>query len=674
MTKDIMRTMVDLLNSYRYAYYNFGESSISDQEYDKLFDDLARMEEETGICYADSPTQTVGYKAVSSLKKIKHDHPLLSMGKTTNIDEFMAYFGDRDIMLMAKMDGLTCSVTYENGEIVHAETRGDGEEGEDITHNTCAFIGLPIRIPYKGRLVVDGECIVNEHDFSIINGRLELKYRKLGVSKGLTGERLDKFIHDNIFANPRSMASGAVRQLDSNVTKERKVRFYAWKLYECNDETDSLDTFQDRFYYLKKQGFEVVPNRVIKAEQCEEHFNYIEVHCKAWHLPIDGIVGTFDDVAYGESLGMTSHHPRHSLAFKFYQERHETSLIDIEWSVSRHGSVIPVAIFKPVWIDGTIVRRASLCNVSIIKGLELGYGDTIEVIKSNQIIPKITANQTKSNSCVIPDVCPSCGQPLHISKENDSEILVCSNPNCHQRVVDKLTNFCGKTGMDISGLSEKTIDKLVNAQIISRFADIYDIAKHEGAIIGMDGLGKAKVAKIIAAIEKSKNQSFDKFLVAIGIPSIGKTTAKLLSAHCEQSCNYGDSLIELFLRNCIRDYDWSVLDGIGEDTSCAINGYIQENYAEIEPLAFILRMNNNSSASGNKFNGKTFCITGKLNYFANRDALVAEIEKNGGKVVSGVTSNTDYLITNDRGSGSGKLKKAVQFGTKIISENDFLEM
>lgn len=674
MTKQIMRTMVDLLNSYRDAYYNFGESDISDQEYDKLFDDLARMEEETGICYADSPTQTVGYKAVSSLKKIKHDHPLLSMGKTTNIDEFRAYFGDRDIMLMAKMDGLTCSVTYENGEIVHAETRGDGEEGEDITHNTCAFIGLPTKIPYKGRLVVDGECIVNKHDFEIINGRLELKYRKLGVSKGLTGDGLDKFIRDNTFANPRSMASGAVRQLDSNIAKDRKVRFCAWKLYECDDETARLDEFQDRFYYLEKQGFEVVPHVLDKSEKCEQGFNSIETHCFAYHLPVDGIVGTFNDVAYGESLGMTSHHPRHSLAFKFYQERHDAKLLNIEWSVSRTGSVNPVAIITPVCIDGTIVRRAGVSNPSIIKNLEFGIGDTIRVIKSGQIIPHIADNVTRSGTCKIPDVCPSCGKPLRIKKDNDSEMLICDNTDCKQRVVDKLTNFCGKTGMDISGLSTKTIERLYDENMIRLFADIYNLYDHKDAIIHMRGFGYTKVANILTSVKNSKAQKFSNFLVAIGIPGIGKTTAKLLSVHCEQSCNYGDSLIELFLRNCIIDYDWSVLDGIGEDTSRAINGYIQENYAEIEPLAFILRMNNNSYASGNKFKGKTFCITGKLNYFANRDALVAEIEKNGGKVVSGVTSNTDYLITNDRGSGSGKLKKAAQFGTKIISENDFLEM
>lgn len=674
MTKQIMRTMVDLLNSYRDAYYNYGESDISDQEYDKLFDELAKMEEETGIRYADSPTQTVGYKAVSSLKKIKHDHPLLSMGKTTDIDEFMSYFGDRDIMLMAKMDGLTCSVTYENGEIIHAETRGDGEEGEDITHNTCAFIGLPTKIPYKGRLVVDGECIVNKHDFEIINGRLELKYRKLGISKGLIGDGLDKFIRDNTFANPRSMASGAVRQLDSNITKERKVCFFAWKLYECDDETARLGTFQDRFYYLEKQGFEVVPNVVAKAEECEQRFNSIDTHCYAYHLPIDGIVGAFDDVAYGESLGMTSHHPRHSLAFKFYQERHDAKLLDIEWSVSRTGSVNPVAIITPVCIDGTIVRRASLSNLSIIKSLELGIGDTVKVIKSGQIIPHITDNVTRSGTYEIPDICPSCGNPLRIKKDNDSEVLVCDNLDCKQRVVDKLTNFCGKTGMDISGLSKKTIEKLYDENMLRRFSDIYSLDRYEDVIVRMNGFGSGKVTKILNGINDSKKQKLSSFLVAIGIPGIGKSNAKTISAHCEQSCNYGDSLIELFLRNCIRDYDWSILDGIGEDTSCAINRYIQENYAEIEPLAFILRMNNNSSASGNKFKGKTFCVTGKLDYFANRDALVAEIEKNGGKVVSSVTSNTDYLITNDRGSGSSKLKKAAQFGTNIISEKDFLEM
>ena len=396
-----VKSLVKKLNKYRDEYYNNNNSIISDREYDELFDKLIVLERETGCIFSNSPTQSVGYMSLSQLQKVKHSHPLLSLGKTTDIDEFIKYFGNKDFLIMAKLDGLTCSLTYDNGKLIRAESRGDGETGEDITHNAKVFSNLPTEIPFKGKLEIDGECIITYDEFERIKARENTEYK-----------------------NPRNLVSGSVRQLNSEIAAKRNIKFIAWRLHEA--ENVGIQYHSEGFDFLSNLGFDVVPYYTNSFNTIE----WIKDECETKQIPIDGIVGMFDDIEYGNSLGRTGHHPRHSLAYKFYQEENETVLLNIEWSTSRTGLVNPVAIFEPVEIDGTTVSRATLNNVSIIKELELGIGDIITIVKANQIIPKITQNLTRSNTYQIPSVCPSCGNPVTIKNDNGREMLYCTNRHC----------------------------------------------------------------------------------------------------------------------------------------------------------------------------------------------------------------------------------------------------
>lgn len=652
---DEMRTLDDRLNKYRNTYYNGNMSLVSDREYDEEFDRLCKLEEETGIIYANSPTQNVGYEVKSNLTKVKHNHPLLSLAKTTDIKEFIKYFGDKMIVLMGKMDGLTCSLLYRDGKLVRAESRGNGEVGEDITHNARVVSNLPLEIPFKGELIVDGECIIDYQTFDEINKRENTEYK-----------------------NPRNLVSGTMRQLNSEIAAKRNVKFIAWRLYSATNQYGEVieeSTFSNCFGDLSFFGFTVVPHVFVEPRCIANCADQIKRVCADKYLPIDGLVGSFNDITYGQSLGATSHHPKHSLAFKFYQEWNETTLLDIEWSVSRTGLVNPVAILDPVEIDGTTVSRATLSNVSIIRGLKLGIGDTVTLNKSNQIIPKVTSNLTQSDTYEIPTVCPSCGSQLVIKNDNGREMLYCENVDCHERVVDKLVNFCGKNGMDIVGLSSETIDSLVTAGYIREFKDIYNIRLFKSRLEQSSGFGKTRVSNLLESIEQSKSCKFENVIVAIGIPGIGKSSAKTVARHCESKAVQGENLLELLIYYGINNYDWTCLEDFGETTSAGINRYIQDHVYEIKPLCSILNIERDKTvASNNIFGGKSFCITGKLNKFANRDELVAEIEKYGGKVVPGVTAKTDYLITNDKNSGSSKNQKAMKYGTQILTENDFISL
>lgn len=650
-----IQKLVEELNKYRNAYYNENISLISDKEYDEMFDQLRKLEEETGIIYPNSPSQTVGYEVMSSLKKVKHNHPLLSLDKTTDIDEFSEYFGDKIIVLMAKMDGLTCSLTYRDGKLIKAESRGNGEVGEDITHNARVISNLPMTIPFKGELVVDGECIIDYQTFEEINKKEETEYK-----------------------NPRNLVSGTMRQLDSKVAAKRNVQFIAWKLHSItNQDGEVIDegTFSNCFGDLSFLGFTVVPHTFLEPKYIINCIDQIKKICDEKHFPIDGLVGSFNDIAYGLSLGSTSHHPKHSLAFKFYQEPNETTLLDIEWSVSRTGLVNPVAILDPVEIDGATVSRATLSNVSIIQELELGIGDTVTLIKANQIIPKVTSNLTKSGTYEIPTACPCCGSNLIIKNDNGREMLYCTNEECHERIVDKLVNFCGKTGMDIVGLSSETIDDFVSAGYIHDFKDIYELYLLRETLEKTNGFGKTRIAKLIDSIERSKDCRMENIIVAIGIPGIGKSSAKSIARHCEAAAAQGENVLELLISYGLGNYDWTCLEDFGDTTSDGINKYIQEHIDEIKPLCGIFNVKHtDSGASSNVFGGKSFCITGKLEVFANRDALVEEIEKYGGKIVSSVTAKTSYLITNDKESGSSKNQKAMKYGTQILSEREFIAL
>ena len=661
---DHMKELVDRLNQYRDAYYNQNESPVSDQEYDRLFDELARLERETGIVYANSPTATVGYTAVSKLQKVSHNHPLLSLGKTTDIGEFADYFQGKPLSLMGKMDGLTASLLYRKGELISAESRGNGEVGEDITHNARTFVNLPQRIPFAGELILDGECVIDYPTFREIISRENTEYK-----------------------NPRNLVSGTVRQLDSRVAARRNVRFIAWKLYSARDETGApvagTDTYSGCFALLEKLGFEVVPNRYVenrfetrqeRLDCLNEAMEDLQQRCAALGYPIDGIVGSFDDVAYGTNLGSTGHHPKHSLAFKFYQDRNETVLRQIEWSTNRTGQVNPVAIFDPVEIDGTTVSRASLNNVSIIKELELGLGDTITVIKANQIIPMVTDNLTRSANYQFPTRCGSCGEALELRNDNGREMLYCVNPRCPAIRLDQITYFVSRDAMNILGLSEERLRLLIENGFIRDFADIYHLAEHRQELEGLDRLGKDSVDNLLNSIEESRDCRMSNVLTAIGIPNIGKNNAKLLAARCF-SAGTGNPL-DAFLDMALADYDWTELDGFGEIMSTGINRFVRENQERIRPLIGLLRIADETPAENAPLglSGQSFCITGKLNHFPNRDALVEQIEKRGGKVVSGVSAKTDYLITNDKSSGSSKNQKAAKFGTKIISEEEFIAM
>jgi DNA ligase (NAD+) len=653
-----IRKLVDELNKCRNAYYNDNNSLISDREYDILFDKLKEMEYTSGIVYADSPTITVGYEAVSKLRKVNHNHPLLSLGKTTDIKEFADYFGQRDVCLMAKMDGLTASLKYVDGKLVLAESRGNGEVGEDITHNAKHFVNLPMTIPYKGELIVDGECIIDYDTFVLINEKHS----------------------DRNYKNPRNLVSGTVRQLSSENLAIRKVKFLAWKLYSAKDsegnELECCKTFEEGFGFLKSLGFEVAPylcehhsfaNKKAATFYYELSIKTLKDTCAKLRYPIDGIVGAFNDVEYGNSLGSTGHHPKHSLAFKFYQENNETTLLDVEWSTSRTGLVNPVAIVEPVEIDGTTVCRATLNNPSFMQELELGIGDTLTIIKANQIIPQIKDNLTRSNSYKLPKVCPTCGSPLTIKNDNGRATLYCTNRSCPAILHDKIAYFSSREGMNIMGLSEERLKSLIDKGYIVDFASIYSLWQHRSEICDIDGFGESSVNNLLNAIEQSKECKLTNVLVAIGIPGVGKAMAKFIAKHCrtlpkfiEMACNY---------------YDWSIIDNIGKTMSVAINDYIIENRHNISMLVDILNIEAEESENDeNVLEGQSFCITGKLFYYSNRDELVSDIEKYGGNVMSSVTKNTDYLITNDKTSGSSKNAKAAKYGTKIIDEFEFKEM
>lgn len=651
-----IKKLVDDLNRYRDAYYNKNNSLIPDEEYDRLYDKLAALEKKTGIIYANSPTQTVGYKVVSGLNKVKHSHPLLSLDKTTEIPDFVKFFGEKQTVMMAKMDGLTCSITYEHGNLVKAESRGDGETGEDVTHNAITFSNLPKHIPNVDKLVVDGEAIIDYETFERIKETENTEYK-----------------------NPRNLASGSVRQLDSKVAARRNIKFVAWKLHEATDLTGEnilTNSFSQNLIILDALGFEVVPMLLVNdlVQNAELCIKTIKAVCADNQYPIDGIVGMFDDIKYGQSLGMTGHHPKNAIAFKFYQERNKTVLRDIEWQTSRTGLINPVAVLDPVEIDGTTVTRATLSNVSVIRELQLGIGDSVTLIKANQIIPKIVDNLDRTDTYKIPDMCPDCCYPAEIRRENDREMLYCTNENCIGKLIDKMSNFVARNGMNIIGLSREKLAVLIRLGYIREFSDIYTLVNRKKDIVKLDGFGKASVDNMIQAISKSRKCNLSNFLTAIGITGIGKSGAKEIAKYLAKVKSH-NSGIDTFLRMVHSDSDWSVIDGFGSITSHGINSYVKEHEQEIvDVIQYLEFADDETKENNNVLGGKTFCITGKMVKFANRDAFVAEIEKNGGIVTGSVTAKTDFLITNDKDSGSSKNKQAAKYGTKVISEEEFVAL
>lgn len=676
---DEAKELVKELNRYCNAYYNRSESLVSDEEYDKKFDMLIEFEKETGIVFSNSPTHSVGYEVISKLDKVKHSHPMLSLNKTKSIDDLISFIGNRNCVFSLKMDGLTILLTYDNGKLIKAETRGNGIEGEDITHNAITFENIPLTISYKGKLEVEGEAIIAYDDFNKIN------------------ENLPK---DKQYKNPRNLASGSVRQLDSKITAQRHLQFIAWKVpyieneIEWYDEetdenvtTKTLSSYSNKLKCIRELGFDIVPYTTHTTfsdrtkQALEKTIEMLKGVAKEFSYPIDGLVMTYNDTSYAESLGSTDHHPKHSIAFKFYDDVEETILTDVEWQVGKSGHITPVAIFKPVNIDGTIVERASLHNLSIFNDFKLSIGDRITVYKSNQIIPKIKENlsiKDKQNKNAIyidyPEFCPVCGKHTLVDKDNNSDVLVCSNPHCKGKILGRLSHFVSKEAMNIDGLSESTLEKLLDLDCItSGLWSIYDLHDYKDYLYETEGygFGKKSVDKLLANIEKSRTTTLDRLINGLSIPSIGKVASKNISKHFNGSFAEFDKVISS------GSYDWTVIDDFGEVAANNIKHYFleEENVAEYRELVSMLIFETPEPHSqSNTLKGKTIVITGSLACFKNRQALVDVIEQNGGKVASSVSKKTDYLINNDINSSSSKNKKAKSLGVSIITEEDFLKI
>lgn len=660
-----IKELTHQLNHYRDSYYNDSVSEISDHEYDELFDELKQLEEETNIVMANSPTHTVGYEVKSKLEKVKHSHPMLSLDKTKSVDDLKKFAGDKNCLLMCKMDGLTVLLTYENGELIQAETRGNGEEGEIITHNARVFENIPAHIDYTGHLEVEGEAIITYGDFEIINSKL---------------------LENEKYKNTRNLVSGSVRQLDSNIAAQRHIKFIAWKVPNIEDKIKSDNSILFRLNYIKDLGFDIVPfYSYTNCSSDKENINnmIISLQDRAKYLgyPIDGLVVTYDDISYGESLGTTGHHPKHSLAYKFYDDIYPTRLLDVEFTMGKTGVLTPTAVFEPVEIDGTMVERASLHNISIMKSLGIvSKYQEIGVYKANMIIPQI--EYAEKMDCVaveevidIPTICPICGSKAEIIKDNDTEILICTNSACKGKLLGKLSHFVSKNAINIDGLSEQTLQKFINLGWLNSFRDIYYLSEYKKEMYKLDGFGKKSVDKLIESIEKSRNTTLDRFIYGLCIPLIGRTASKVIALCCKKVainnmwddiyafCNYGP-------------FYPSELNGFGEVMCKSLNKYISENRNTIMKLSKEFNMKNVTKLEQKEESllNKSFVITGRLNHYKNRDELVNIIEQLGGKVSGTVSSKTNYLINNDVASTSGKNKKAKDLGIPIISENQFVQM
>ena len=630
-----IKELTDLLNKASDAYYNTGNTIMEDREFDTLVEELRNLEQETGFVMATSPTHKVGYEVKSELQKVTHNHPMLSLAKTKNWNEFIQYFGNKDVIGMLKMDGLTCSLRYINGELVSAETRGNGEIGEDILHNIKTVKTVPQKIPYKDELIVDGEIICTYQDFEPFSTE---------------------------YKNPRNFASGSIRLLDSNECAKRPLTFVAWNVIKGFDGENS---FLRKLVLIDELGFTVVPWTSSFDWDAKE---FLVNKAKKLGYPIDGLVGRFDDIKYGESLGATSHHSNAAYAFKFGDETYETTLRGVEWNTTRTGIIAPVAIFDEVDLDGALTTRATLHNLSIIEQLELGIGDTITVYRSNMVIPKIGDNLTRSNILKIPTTCPCCGKPTEVKYTDNSKVLMCTNPDCAAKKLARFTHFVSRKCMNIDGLSERTLEALISNNLIKNFRDIYHLNEHLDKLYTIDGMGKKSVENLLNSIEKSRDVKLENFIAALGIPNIGLSAAKTISKKFNGS-HYD------FVHALSSGYDFSQIDDFGEITNKSLHDWwdSKDPMVELLPMEVNFIVENDASSNAS-LDGKSFCITGSLTHYTNRDALVKVIEDNGGKYVSSVSKKTDYLINNDKTSTSGKNKKAIDLNIPIISEEDFINM
>ena len=639
-----MKELIEILNNASRLYYQYSTPIMTDFEYDKLYDELEKLEKETNTILSNSPTQNVEPEAIDSLVKVEHPAPMLSLSKTKSISELASFLGNQEGLISWKLDGLTIVLTYKDGKLSSGVTRGNGIIGEVVTENVKKFKNIPLTIPYKGTLVVRGEAVIKYSDFNKMN------------------EELDD--DSSQYKNPRNLCSGSVRQLDSKVTAKRNVNCIIFALIESEKK---FKLKSEEFEWLKSLGFDVVEYHKVTSNNLEEQVLYFKNKINEYDIPSDGLVLLYNDIEYGKQLGTTAKYPKNAIAFKWQDETAETKLIDVDWLVSRTGLINPVAVFEPVELEGTIVSRASLHNVSILQGLSLGIGDTILVYKANMIIPQIADNLTQSNSLTIPNKCPVCNHEARIISSNDVKYLYCMNDFCPAKLVKRLSQFTSRNAMNIEGLSDAIINKLADEGLIKTYADIYNLKRYKNDIISFEGFGEKSYDNLINSIEKSRNVKLANFIFALGIPDIGLSRAKLI---CK---NYSNDINKI--RNLTFE-ELSKIDGIGEIIAKEwIDTFNNEDFIkELELLLKEVNFTDTSIDNNQPLKDLIFVITGSVNNFTNRDELVEYIESYGGKVVKAISNNVNYLINNDITSTSTKNTKAKELGIKIISENDLMSM
>lgn len=639
-----MKELIEILNNASRLYYQYSTPIMTDFEYDKLYDELEKLEKETNTVLSNSPTQNVEPEAIDSLVKVEHPAPMLSLSKTKSISELASFLGNQEGLISWKLDGLTIVLTYKDGKLSSGVTRGNGIIGEVVTENVKKFKNIPLTIPYKGTLVVRGEAVIKYSDFNKMN------------------EELDD--DSSQYKNPRNLCSGSVRQLDSKVTAKRNVNCIIFALIESEKK---FKLKSEEFEWLKSLGFDVVEYHKVTSNNIEEQVLYFKNKINEYDIPSDGLVLLYNDIEYGKQLGTTAKYPKNAIAFKWQDETAETKLIDVDWLVSRTGLINPVAVFEPVELEGTIVSRASLHNVSILQGLSLGIGDTILVYKANMIIPQIADNLTQSNSLAIPNKCPVCNHEAKIISSNDVKYLYCMNDFCPAKLVKRLSQFTSRNAMNIEGLSDAIINKLADEGLIKTYADIYNLKRYKNDIISFEGFGEKSYDNLINSIEKSRNVKLANFIFALGIPDIGLSRAKLI---CK---NYSNDINKI--RNLTFE-ELSKIDGIGEIIAKGWVDTFNNNdfIKELELLLKEVNFTDTSIDNNQPLKDLTFVITGSVNNFTNRDELVEYIESYGGKVVKAISNNVNYLINNDITSTSTKNTKAKELGIKIISENDLMSM
>ena len=645
---DRMKELIEVLNKASKTYYAEDIEIMSNAEYDALYDELLMLEEKTGTVLAGSPTVNVGYEAVDNLPKETHESPMLSLDKTKDREALRDWLNGHEALLSWKLDGLTIVLTYENGTLSKAVTRGNGEVGEVVTNNAKTFINLPHKIAYKGKLIIRGEAVISYDDFNKINEEIPEEGAK--------------------YKNPRNLCSGSVRQLNNEITAKRNVRFIAFNYVSQGGSDTDFKLRSEQFDFLKKQGFEVVEYHKVTEDSILDKISYFAKMVANYPIPSDGLVLTYNDIEYGRSLGRTAKFPRDSIAFKWADETANTHLIDMEWSPSRTGLINPVAIFEPVELEGTTVSRASVHNVSIVKSLMLGIGDEISVYKANMIIPQIKENFTKSGNLTIPKFCPACSEMTQIKNENGVETLYCVNEACPAKQIKRFSLFVSRDAMKIDGLSEATLEKFISVGFIKKLSDIYKLAEHKEAICNMDGFGDKSYEKLISSIEKSRDVLLPNLIYALGILNVGLSNAKII-------CKAFDYDIEKIKNATVEEI--AVTDNIGDVIATSVFDFFHdfEKLSEFNELVNELNiLIPEKKETNSNIGGKTFVITGSLNTYENRNALKDLIESLGGKVAGSVSAKTDYLINNDVTSNSSKNKKAKELNVQIISEEDFNEL